>query len=587
MTNEQSVTPRLWYLVRPMKGRASLLACIVIAAVMLGYRCYYSDIGGAGKALMVTRWDAFGYYLYLPATCIYGDYRKLAWAEAKDAQYGLGGNGLPVVPLDNGNRVCKYLCGVAIMQAPLFAIAHAAAGVSGYTQDGFSPPYQYAIAFGAVLYCILALFLLRRILLRFFSDHTTAATLLLLCLASNFLQYAAVTSALSHSWIFVLYVLLLYATIKWHEAPKRLWAGLAGFLVGFATICRPTEAVALFIPLLWGLHTKESARSKWQMVQEHPAHVALALAGGLIGVLPQLLYWKAVTGSFVYDVGSKWVFFNPWWRVLVGWEKGWLIYTPVAALFLLGLCFIRRHPFYKAVLVFCLLNIWIVISWDDWRYGGSYSARALVQSYPVMALALGALVERVLRSDWRWAFCAAGVYLIGVNLFQIVQYNSTVLHYNDMNRRYYGRIYLNAAPTPLDMSLLDDPDFLEREEGFTKTILYRAEGMHLSGADSFSRVQMALPLSVAWLRIEATIRAPEIRWNGRLAARIEQQDKAKEVSIRLQNPVAAQTDRYAFYMEVPGGMRGANLTLSLRAPGSLEGEARQIMITGLEKSVGH
>ena len=94
------------------------------------------------------------------------------------------------------------------------------------------------------------------------------------------------------------------------------------------------------------------------------------------------------------------------------------------------------------MLVFTLLNIWIVIAWHDWRYGGSYSARALVQSYPVLALPFAALVQRVTATKWRWPFLALCAYLLLVNLWQIRQYNNGVIKYDGMTRAEYMRVYL-------------------------------------------------------------------------------------------------------------------------------------------------
>lgn len=569
-----------------MKHRASLAACLLIAAVLIGYRSYYSDIGGARKGLIITQWDAFGYYLYLPAITIYGDYKKLEWATSVDKRYNVtGGGAMPSVKLDNGNNVSKYLGGVALLQAPLFVAAHLYAKAAGYPADGFSAPYQYALSFGAILYCCLALLLLRRIFLRWFRDDVVALTLLLLCLATNFIQYAAVDNGLSHGWIFPLYVLLLNATIRWHEKPAALLAFAIGWLIGLAAICRPTEAIALFIPLLWNLHTKEASREKWKIVGAHKWHIAFAVLGGLIGILPQLIYWKAVTGSFVYDVGSKWVFLNPWWRVLAGWEKGWFIYTPVTLLFVAGLLFIKRFPFGKAALAFCLLNIWIIISWDEWQYGASYSTRALVQSYPVFALPLAAVVTRVQAHRWRYALWIAGIYLIGVNFFQTVQYNSTILHYSDMNRRYYGRIYLNPLPSALDMSLMDTEDWLNNEANFdaeTLHLLHQPKQISFAGNTSAILADTALSLhSDVWLRINARIDAPGHLWQSHLTAELRNSDSAKRTSIRLFNPVGVRSGEYAFYMMAPAYFHNARLKIFLSSDFEFRGVVQALNITVL------
>ncbi|MEO6830976.1 MAG: hypothetical protein ABI378_01975, partial [Chitinophagaceae bacterium] len=176
-----------------MKSRFSILAILFIGCVLIGYRVHYSNLGAEKKAFSITQWDAFGYYHYLPATFIYHDLKTWKWADDIDRKYNVtGGGGLPVVALDNGNKVCKYLGGVAILQLPFFGIGHCIAGLAHYPQDGFSAPYQYSLAFGAILYSLLALVLLMVVLRRFFSDVVTAVTLILLTLASNFLQYSAV-----------------------------------------------------------------------------------------------------------------------------------------------------------------------------------------------------------------------------------------------------------------------------------------------------------------------------------------------------------------------------------------------------------
>lgn len=572
-----------------MKHKASLFSCLLIAFVLLAYRGYYSDIGGARKDLVITRWDAFGYYLYLPATLLYHDYKKLDWASAIDRQYNVtGGDGMPVQNLENGNKVTKYLGGVAILQAPFFGIGHLIAKATNKPTDGFSPPYQYALSFGVILYCVLALFLLRAILLRYVNDAMVALTLVLLCLATNFIQYTAIDNGLSHGWIFPLYVLLIYATIRWHHTPKASWALLIGCIVGLATICRPTEAIALFIPLFWNLHSKEASREKWSAVKTHRLQVLYAILGGILGILPQLLYWKSATGSFVYDVGSKWVFLNPWWRVLVGWEKGWFIYTPVTLLFVAGLFFIRKFPFHKAALVFCLLNIWIIISWDEWQYGASYSTRALVQSYPVFALPLAAIIERIQAHKWRPIFWAIFAYLIAVNLFQTVQYNSGILHYDDMNRHYYSRIYLNAHPSPLDMSLLDTQEWLNDDHKYRRTVLnLPSQNIQFTAGGSALLANLALDSfklqGDSWLRIAAHIDAPEKLWHSYLKAELHAGDSVKQTSIRLFNPIGQKTGNYACYMHVPVFFRNASLKILLRSDYDFAGKVDSLKVTLLQR----
>lgn len=403
-----------------------------------------------------TTWDALGYYMYLPGIFIYGDVKELKWFPKIDSTYQVSGGQLyQASQLENGDYAFKYLGGVAIMEVPFFFIGHAIAHANDAPEDGFSWPYQYAIIFGAVFWYFIGLIYSRKVLLRYYSESITSLTLFAVILGTNLLQYVSVDGAMSHAFIFPLYAMVLWFTIRWHETPKMGFALAIGLLSGLAIISRPTELIIIFIPLLWSLETSGKLKSKWALAKTHKLHLVAAALGGILGILPQLLYWKHATGSFVYDVGSKWYFLNPWWRVLVGFEKGWFIYTPMAIFMVAGLFFMKGKPFRRAVLTFCLLNIWIIISWSDWRYGASYSTRALTQSYPVFMLGLAAIFERIGETKWRYIVLPLGIYLSAVNLFQIWQYNKTILHFDHMNFAYYKAIYLDKDPTPLDYSLLD------------------------------------------------------------------------------------------------------------------------------------
>ncbi|MFN6014299.1 MAG: hypothetical protein ACK47F_06395, partial [Flavobacteriales bacterium] len=187
------------------------------------------------------------------------------------------------------------------------------------------------------------------------------------------------------------------------------------------------ELIIIFIPLLWKFEPTVFSGTKWQFLKANKSQLVAVIAGGIIGILPQLLYWKYTTGSFIFDVGSKWYFLNPWWRVLFGPEKGWFLYTPIAILMVAGFFLMKGRPFKRSVLTFCLLNIWIIISWSDWKYGASYSTRALSHSYPVFALSLACIVQYIWNVRIKWFLPVLGILLIWLNFTQLKTYNSGIL----------------------------------------------------------------------------------------------------------------------------------------------------------------
>jgi len=511
-----------------------VLSCLLVIVV----RCNYFT-NNSTNGYNATTYDALGYYMYSPAIYLHKDVKKLEWFPEMDSTYKMsGGLFYQATPLENGNFAFKYFGGVSIMQLPFFATGHVIAKCTDAPEDGFSWPYQYAIIWGAICWFILGMLVLRKVLLRFYSETVTAITLVLIAFATNLVQYVGIDGAQSHAYIFPLYCLVLWWTIRWHETPKKRYALLIGLTIGLATICRPTELIMFFIPLLWGLDNSGNLKSKWILVKANKAHIYLTISGAVIGILPQLIYWKYVTGSWVYDVGSKWTFLNPWWRVLVGFEKGWFIYTPITVFMVIGLFLMKGKPYRKAVMTFSLLNIWVVISWFDWRYGGTYSSRAMVQSYPVFALALAACIERVFIGWRKWLFVAVGAYLCFVNLFQIWQYNETILHYDHMNARYYNAIYLDANPTPLDYSLLDTDEIMPESQHW-KMISQRS-GQHIRlDANAPITLFRSNRIVYNWLVTKLEVKTTEGIRNGTIHVRCFRKGKLlKERMFRMAVPRA-------------------------------------------------
>ncbi len=531
----------------------------------------------------VLSWDSFGYYLYLPGQFIYHDLDKLAWVQPIVDSYHPTPHIYQTIALPNGNFAMKYLMGLSILYAPFFALGHVAAGLTGFPQDGFSVPYQLAICLASLLYALLGLWLLGRVLRRYFSEKTTAITLILLALASNYLEYTAVEVGQTHGYLFTVYALQLLLTLRWHERPKLHLAFLMGLVLGLATITRPTEAIMLFIPLFW----QAKGFDKWRFVKQNPSHLLAAAGGAFLGVLPQLLYWKSVTGDWVFDVGSKWFFLNPWWRVLFGFEKGWFIYTPITIFMVAGLFLMKNRPFQKAVIVFFILNTWIIISWSDWRYGGTYSSRALLQGCAVLALPLAVLVEKTARSRWKIPAAALGVFLIFLNLFQLWQFQSGILHYNDMNLPYYRAIFLDPKPTPLDMSLLDTREILRDEAGFTKkTVCNTGDSTFVISSKTNAEVivwDAALkdlpPGQERWLHVSAEVKSAWGAFGATLVTEFQPTNgETKSTANRLENGISkkGQWNRIEYYFKIPDEAKNGNIRIFARATGEQEIELRQV-----------
>ena len=523
-----------------MKNNLSLYAWLFAAAFLLAANLFYYPKWKLPGTEAAISWDVSGYYFYLPAAFIYKDLKKVGFREEVHQKYQPAGSPYQAFQHESGNYVMKYSAGMAVQYLPFFLAAHLVASPLGYPADGFSRPYQVAISLGSVLVALLGLWFLRRVLLVYFLDKVVAATLLILVLATNYLDYSAINGAMTHNYLFTLYALLLWATIKFYERPTYFKALAIGLLIGLAALTRPTELIAVLIPVLWEVGNGWQAKERLAFFGRHWRKLALAAAGCIAVGSIQLFYWKYVSGDWIVysyqDQGFSWL--NPHIRNgLFSYRAGWLMYTPAMGFALLGFFTLFRlhRPLFWATFSFSLLFIYIAFAWDIWWYGGSLGQRSMVQAYAVLAVPLASFVSWAGRRNWTAyllaAFCLFFAY---ANLWWTHQaHRGGLFAAEQMNRPYFQRVFLRHSVPDDVRKLLDTNELFEgerknvrllKEENFeSDTTAYNCplapiEGLHSLCLDAERQYSppVEVPLSPAggqWVRAEATFRCQYKEWN--------------------------------------------------------------------------
>ncbi|MBU6341430.1 MAG: hypothetical protein KGS48_08055 [Bacteroidetes bacterium] len=395
---------------------AFILACLLLLATNI---LYYPKWKKTQSEATIS-WDVAGYYLYLPAVFIYKDLKDLSFYDSVYDQYAPGPKGGDYFRDSSGAAILKYPMGQALQMAPFFGIAHIVAPMLGYPADGYSRPYQAAISWGSLLVAFLGLWVLRRVLLFYFGEIAVAATLIALAFGSNYLEYTAITGSMTHNWLFTLYVLLIYATIRFYQKPSYAGSLAIGLLVAWAGITRPTELLTALIPICWGISGKQALLQRWKVLQTHYLKVVLAVLAAFCLLSLQALYWKYVSGHWIVysyqDQGFNWL--HPHLRdVLISAKAGWWVYSPIMLLVLPGFfaLYQQQPKLFPTILSLCMLCLYVDAAWNIWWYGGSLGQRALIQSYPLWAFSLAALANWSVKKTWRMVIIGAwallGIYL--------------------------------------------------------------------------------------------------------------------------------------------------------------------------------
>ncbi|MGB3076665.1 MAG: hypothetical protein WBB36_15155, partial [Chitinophagales bacterium] len=129
--------------------------------------------------------------------------------------------------------------------------------------------------------------------------------------------------------------------------------------------------------------------------------------------------------------------------------------------------------FFFPVILFTIINIYVVLSWWSWWYGGSYGLRAFIESYALLALPMGAFYQQMFKVKWsKYALLLITLLLCTISQIQTFEYRHAIIHYDSMSKDAYWfaflRIKLNESEEKKLESLLVAPDMERFEKVRTK-----------------------------------------------------------------------------------------------------------------------
>ncbi|MBN2484836.1 MAG: hypothetical protein JXB34_02570 [Bacteroidales bacterium] len=430
----------------------------------------------------VIDWDVKSYYAYLPAAFIHGDL-TLSFIDENPQEYY---KWFWPVTTPTGKRCIVTSMGMSVLYSPFFFIAHLIAHVGGYPTDGYSMPYAFALHFSALFYLIAGLFFLRKLLRKFFGETTVLITLIAVYAGTNLFYYANYAAAMSHCHNFALISIFIYYADKWHCRQSIKLTIALGLLSGLIALIRPTNILVLVLFALWGVGSLSSLKERTVFFIKHYKLVLLMVLFFFLVWSPQFVYWKYVSGKFLYfsysGLDGRFYWLNPQiFDILLSYRKGWWVYTPLMFIATLGIIVmaIKMRKYYLGVLVFLLINIYVQASWWCWWFGGSFGLRAFIDSYGIMAIPFAALVQYCLSSRVKTALVVIITgSLTWYNTFQVKQLNKQALHYWWMSKDAYWMNFLKTGPRPEYWEKVPVPDYPKARQGIyvAKNLITRFDG---------------------------------------------------------------------------------------------------------------
>ena len=442
---------------------------------------------------LITVWDTYGYYVYLPAAVTYQDLDAFAFAESHFSEYPMKSGMYQLMDAGEG-RLPVYTNGLALMWSPFYVLAEAIAVVTAHPRDGMSLPYQWSILLASLCYGLLGLLLLRRVLLRYVPDTVAAVCLVVLLFATNYFHYLAFDPGMPHGYLFALHALLLYCLDSWFRHPRIRYATCLGAAFALACLVRPTEVVWIVLPVTYALVLARNFR--WE--RRHLVHATVMVGTCALFMLPQVLLWYAQTGKMVFnayaEAGHTFHFDGRYLLDgLFSYRKGWLVYTPVMLLAVVGLIRMRAalRGWCLPVTVLLIVHVYLTFSWHWWFYANSFGARPMVHIYPELGLGVAALMVACWKHRWlKQSILTFAALCIALNLFQTWQYNHGVLPGDGVNKAFYWYVFGRTEMDRSELKYLRLPGRLPNRDRYKRTELGRFE--IVSAADLPGPGQFAL-----------------------------------------------------------------------------------------------
>ncbi len=348
--------------------------------------------------------DPLGYYQYLPALLIHGDWHTMTY----------------VHQLENGNGLNLFTMGVSILQAPFFLAAWAWCAASDMAATGYELPFVFARLLATASYTALGTMILVNVLLLRTHRITAWLTALAILFGTTLYFYTVHAGGMSHAYCFFLMAAILGLTDRMVREPGPAALIALSLCLSLVVLIRPLHAVVGLFVLLYGSSGPVAAwRTRIGWLRAFPVAAVVGMVGAVLLWLPQLLYWHAVTGSwFVFTYGTKGEGFD-WWHphlldTLFSLQNGWFIYTPLMAVTMTLLLWQawKGEGSSRVILVMWALVWYAYSSWWCWWLGGAFGYRGFIEYYAFLALPLAWGLDRLRTLPKPWVI--TGVLVLAV-----------------------------------------------------------------------------------------------------------------------------------------------------------------------------
>lgn len=380
--------------------------------------------------------DGKGYYAWLPAFFIYNDLHFDFFNQIEKEKYFSEELYYDYRVVVNNKTTNKYFVGTALLQAPFFLVAHFISNITHNDTDGYSKWYAVFINMAAIFYALAGLLFANQLLKTFSINSINRGIILLLfSFATNLFYYVVGEPAMSHIYSFACISAFLHYASKLKERKNAMY--VLSILLALIVLVRPINIIIVGILPFFFSGFKDFFITILSPIKRIFLSVIIFIV--ITSIQPLLYFYQ--TGIFFPDTypAEHFNFSNPHIiSFLFSFKKGLFLYSPILLISLIGVYLLFHQNKFRGVyiLLFISVLIYVLSSWWNWWYGGSFSARVILDYLSVFMLFFSVTLEKSKKS-LRYPLIAFSAFCLILCQIQTYQYRYYIIHWENMNLELY------------------------------------------------------------------------------------------------------------------------------------------------------
>lgn len=328
-----------------------------------------------------------------------------------------------------------YPIGTSLAWIPFFFVAHIFVIFLHLfhlplVQNGYSDIYQITVGLGNIFLVCTGLTMLFAKLQKYFTKKIALISVLAVGFGTNLIYYGSLDVLTSHASAFFLSTLFLFLWIQTKNTRSKKIYMLFGLLIGFMSTVRTQDTIFLAFLLPEAIMHIAKAKKRTKEIKNWTIIGLFTLLGFFLGFLPQIITSKILYGTFFllpYSLGKTGFFLNGFHGldILLDAEKGFLFYSPLFLVGVLGLLF-----FYKkeknlplSSLLVILLTYFTVSVWSGWSQGEAFGMRMFISLYPLATFGIAEVTARLsAKLSFKVIFCLIFLFIMQ-NMIMIANFH--------------------------------------------------------------------------------------------------------------------------------------------------------------------